>query len=86
VPLSRFRLLQGEERLSTYRWNTGVAQHRFCVVCGVKPFYVPRSNPDGMDVNVRCLDEPHGLTIAIVPFDGRNWEANAGGLAQKSKA
>jgi hypothetical protein len=33
-----------------------VAKHRFCRVCGVKAFYVPRSNPDGIDVNVRCLD------------------------------
>ena len=83
VPASRFRLLQGEDALTTYRFNTGVAEHRFCRVCGIKPFYVPRSNPDGMDVNLRCLDSwPQGARI--VPFDGQNWEANAAALAHKS--
>jgi len=84
VPASRFRLVAGEDALSTYRFNTGVALHRFCSVCGIKSFYVPRSNPDGVDVNVRCLDvEPR--SVRVVPFDGRHWEANAASLAGKSR-
>ena len=47
VPASRFRLIRGEAHLRTYTFNTGVAQHYFCDTCGVKSFYVPRSNPDG---------------------------------------
>jgi hypothetical protein len=65
--------------------NTGVAQHTFCKVCGIKPFYTPRSNPDGIDVNVRCLDTAPDF-VAIEPFDGHNWEQNAGKLAGLSKA
>jgi hypothetical protein len=84
VPRSRFRLLRGEENLTTYTFNTGVARHMFCRTCGIKPFYVPRSNPDGIDVNVRCLDPLPGDAV-IEPFDGRNWEANAPGLAHLSK-
>ncbi|MCP5181840.1 MAG: GFA family protein [Pseudomonadales bacterium] len=84
VPRSRFRLLQGEDVLTTYTFNSGVARHTFCSVCGIKPFYVPRSNPDGVDVNVRCLDAaPEGMRI--VAFDGDNWEANAHMLAHKSR-
>lgn len=84
VPASRFRLLRGEEYLTDYRFNTGVARHRFCRVCGVKPFYVPRSNPDGVDVNLRCLDtEP--ASVRVVPFDGRHWEQHAAALAGKSR-
>lgn len=84
VPESKFRLLQGAESISTYRFNTRVAAHTFCRTCGIKPFYTPRSNPDGVDVNVRCLDDPlPGLRI--VPFDGRNWETNAAALAHKSR-
>lgn len=57
VPHQQFSLLQGEENLTAYTFNSGVAKHFFCKTCGIKPFYVPRSNPDGMDVNVNCLDE-----------------------------
>lgn len=85
VPRSRFRLLQGEASLSTYTFNTGVAQHRFCAVCGIKSFYVPRSNPDGVDVNVRCLDDGTVTQVVIEPFDGRNWEAHGAALAHLSR-
>jgi hypothetical protein len=61
-----------------------VAKHTFCKVCGVKPFYTPRSNPDGVDVNVRCLD-PFPWRLTIEPFDGRNWERHAADLAHLSK-
>ncbi len=40
VPKSRFRLLQGEESLTTYTFNTGTAKHLFCSTCGIKSFYV----------------------------------------------
>jgi len=69
VPSARFRLLQGAEFLSEYTFNTGVAKHRFCRICGIKSFYVPRSNPDGIDVNVHCLDRDTIESISIVPFD-----------------
>jgi len=84
VPARDFRLLSGVDRITTYRFNTGVAKHMFCQVCGIKSFYVPRSNPDGVDVNVRCL-EPRPRSVAITPFDGRNWEAHAASLAEKSR-
>ena len=84
VPASRFTLVSGEDVLTDYRFNTGVARHRFCSVCGVKSFYIPRSNPDGVDVNARCLDPGSFEAIEIEPFDGANWEANAGALAHLS--
>lgn len=84
VPLSKFKLLSGEEDITTYTFNTGVAKHTFCKVCGIKPFYTPRSNPDGIDINVRCLDtKPKEMTV--VAFDGQNWEQNAHTLSHKSK-
>jgi hypothetical protein len=87
VPAQRFRLLAGMDHLATYTFNTGAAKHLFCAVCGVKSFYVPRSNPDGFSVNLRCLDEPNGFDeVRIVAFDGRNnWEAQSQALAHKSK-
>jgi len=67
-----FTLLAGEERLREYRFGTGAARHRFCEVCGVKSFYVPRSHPDGVSINARCLDAP--LDAPVRAFDGRDWE------------
>jgi hypothetical protein len=84
VPKAKFRLLQGEDNLVSYRFNTGVADHTFCGTCGVKAFYIPRSNPDGVDVNVRCLD-PLPKDVVIEPFDGRNWEEHGPSLASLSK-
>jgi hypothetical protein len=88
VPTSRFRLRSGEDKLTSYRFNTRTANHLFCSVCGVKSFYVPRSNPDGFSVNLRCLDDPRGFTeVKVVNFDGcGNWEEQAQALAYKSKA
>ena len=84
LPLSKFTLLSGEDMLTSYRFNTGVAQHTFCSQCGIKPFYIPRSNPDGIDINVNCLDT-RPEAINITEFDGKNWEANAHSVAHKSK-
>jgi hypothetical protein len=85
VPAARFRLLAGQEQLASYRFGTGVARHLFCRRCGVKSFYVPRSNPDGYSVNVRCLDPGTTGAVHIEPFDGRNWEAAGASLAQLSR-
>jgi hypothetical protein len=74
VPKSHFRLLQGEESLTTYTFNTGTAQHFFCSTCGVKSFYVPRSHPDGYSVNARCLDAGTVEALEVAPFNGREWE------------
>ena len=75
VPPERFELLSGREDLTTYTFNTGVAQHHFCRHCGIHSFYVPRSDPDKIDVNARCLDGVDPRTLAAEPFDGRHWEA-----------
>jgi hypothetical protein len=85
VPETRFRLLRGEAQITTYTFNTGIAQHTFCSVCGVKSFYRPRSNPDGWSVNARCLDEATRPALTTSEFDGRNWEAHGADLAHLSK-
>jgi len=84
VPKAHFHLLNGKDALSTYSFNTGVAKHYFCKRGGIKPFYIPRSNPDGVDVNVNCLDSKPP-DIKVVQFDGQNWEDNAASLAHKSQ-
>jgi hypothetical protein len=80
VPKGNFRLLHGDADLTTYSFNTGTAKHLFCAHCGVKSFYVPRSNPDGFDINVRCLDEHPQRVIRVSDYDGQNWERGAAAL------
>jgi hypothetical protein len=72
VPARCFRLLGGREMLTTYTFETGVARHLFCRRCGVKPFYVPRSNPDGFSVNVRCLERGTVHSVTTRRFDDRD--------------
>jgi len=84
VPASRFRLIQGADFIETYTFNTQTAQHYFCINCGIRSFYVPRSNPNGFSVNVRCLDHSTIEEIRVGRFDGRNWELHAEELAHLS--
>ncbi len=85
VPAARFRLLGGADVLTEYTFNTGVAKHRFCRVCGIKPFYVPRSNPDGFDVNVRCLEPGTIAELRITPFDDADRDAATAAIAHLSR-
>ncbi len=84
VPRSKFTVLKGQDMLTMYTFNTRVAKHTFCKICGVKPFYTPRSNPDGVSVNANCLDTKP-VDVIFVDFDGINWEQNTRNLAHKSK-
>ena len=72
----RLEILSGADEMATYTFGTGTAKHTFCRHCGIHAFYVPRSDPDQISVNARCLDEID--VAALKPsrfFDGRNWEA-----------
>lgn len=76
VPQASFRLLGDEAALATYRFGTMTAKHHFCRRCGIASFYVPRSHPDMIDVNARCLDGVDPASLSVVPFDGRHWESS----------
>ena len=75
VAPDRVRLRCAPDAWSTYRFGTHRAEHRFCPVCGVSPFRIPRSDPDRIAVNVRCLEEVDAEALPVERFDGRHWEA-----------
>ena len=75
VPAAQFKLLSGNDTLRTYSFNTHTAKHLFCSVCGIKSFYVPRSHPDGISVNARCIDSETIEELTVTPLNGREWEA-----------
>ena len=60
VDKSQFKLLKGKNHLSNYTFNTNVAKNLFCKNCGIKSFYIPRSHPDSISVNLNCI---HSKTI-----------------------
>ena len=78
VPPAQFRLLQGEDELMPYQFNTKLARHLFCKRCGIHSFSNPRSAPELILINVRCLDDFDVETehYEVNVFDGRNWEAS----------
>ena len=85
VPRARFRLLKGADALTEYRFNTGTARHLFCRHCGVKSFYVPRSNPDGYSVNARCLDAATIEALDVEAFDDDDREASEARIRELSR-
>jgi len=77
VPLSRLRVVQGEEVLTEYRFNTGTARHLFCSVCGVHTHHQRRSNPDQYGYNVGCLEGVNPFALdAVAVNDGINHPAD----------
>lgn len=75
VPAAKFALQDGaDEFLTTYTFGTHTAKHKFCRVCGITSFYIPRSNPDGIAVTVACVDPGTLAHIEYKKADGRNWE------------
>jgi hypothetical protein len=74
VPKENFVILEGEEFLTLYSFNTHQAQHKFCKYCGVQSFYHPRSNPKGVAVTIYCLDILSEVDFEYVDFDGKDWE------------
>lgn len=86
VPGADFKLLTAAAALTAYRFNTGVARHLFCTTCGIKSYYVPRSNPDGFSINLRCVDRASIEHVAYEDFDGQNWEQHGSTLADLSRS
>ncbi len=74
VPKEDFTLLTSEEALTDYQFGTKTAHHLFCKTCGIKSYYLPRSHPDGVSVNVNCLEPVTIKAMELTPFDGANWE------------
>ncbi|ERM95890.1 hypothetical protein AMTRI_Chr04g248160 [Amborella trichopoda] len=77
IPNAKFKLESGShEWITTYTFGTHKAKHTFCKVCGITSFYVPRSNPDGIAVTVKCVDPGTLRHVEIRDFDGQDWEGS----------
>ncbi|MCR9846100.1 GFA family protein [Vibrio antiquarius] len=73
VPLNGIRIVQGEDVLKLYQFNTRTAKHFFCGECGIYTHHQRRSDPSEYGYNVGCLEgvNPYELgTIEVM--DGVN--------------
>ena len=73
IPKDAIRIIKGEDNLSTYQFNTMKAEHFFCKTCGVYTHHHRRTDPNGVGINIGCID-------AIDPF-----EYEAGFVDMKNK-
>lgn len=84
VEPERFRLLGSDQTLETYQFGTRTAKNHFCRVCGIAPFRRARSDPEMVDVNLRCLEDVDIDALEFQHFDGRNWEEEKARRADRS--
>ena len=71
--LNDIRILKGEDKLTVYQFNTCVARHYFCSVCGIYTHHQRRSDPNEYGFNVACLEGVNPRDLGEVPMmDGVN--------------
>ena len=78
-------IVQGSERLTSYRFNTRTAEHFFCSICGIYTHHQRRSNPNQYGVNVACLEGVSPFDFGEVPVnDGVNHPSDTHALAHQA--
>ena len=71
---SKLTILSGEAQLTEYRWNTNIARHYFCAVCGIYTFHRKQAAPDHYGVNIFCLDDVDPTGVLIRATEGANMD------------
>ena len=71
IPKENFKLLEGSEDLSLYQFNTEIAKHFFCKKCGIYTHHNRKSDPNGMGVNLGCIDDVDPMKFDVIQFDGK---------------
>ena len=71
ITKENFNLLKGEDKLSLYQFNSDIAKHYFCKDCGIYTHHNRKSDPNGMGVNLGCLDDIDSMDYDAGHFDGR---------------
>jgi hypothetical protein len=72
VPEQALTVLQGEDALTCYQWNTRRAKHYFCSRCGIYVFHRKRAAPDHFGVNVFCLEDFDPASVPVRAAAGAN--------------
>jgi hypothetical protein len=70
APRAALRVTAGADKLGTYTWNTGEAQHHFCSVCGIYTHHVMRGCTDRVGVNMACIEGVDVFAVGPVQVGG----------------
>jgi hypothetical protein len=75
-----FKLLAGEDSLTTYEWGGKTAQRLFCRHCGIHGFargHLKELGGDYVSINLNALDDIDPAILELIHWDGRhnNWQA-----------
>ena len=64
---TELKILQGEEALTLYQFNTRTAKHYFCKHCGIYPFHQTRKDPRLWRANIGCLEgvDPYAREASV---------------------
>tara|TARA_B100000029_G_scaffold453742_1_gene479795 strand:- start:2111 stop:2452 length:342 start_codon:yes stop_codon:yes gene_type:complete len=57
IPKKSIKIIKGEDNLTTYKFNTKLAEHFFCKTCGIYTHHNRRTDPNGVGINIGCIDE-----------------------------
>lgn len=68
VPLANLTVVKGEDKLALYQWNTKIAKHYFCSICGIYTHHQRRSNPNEFGFNVACIEGVNPYEFGEVPI------------------
>lgn len=84
APRDALVVLEGDEALACYRFNTGVAKHYFCSNCGIHCFHQTRVDPGKYGVNAACLEGVSPYDFTDVPVgDGVRHPSDNGGVRRR---
>ena len=69
LPKDAIISISGEENLSTYQFGTNIAKHYFCKNCGIYTHHQRKSDPNGIGVNIGCIDDIDSFQYAADVLD-----------------
>ena len=66
--IDQLTITSGEKKLTSYKWNTKIAEHFFCKICGINTHHKRRSDPNQYGYNIGCIEGFEMSWIEEAPF------------------
>ena len=66
--IDQLTITSGEKNLTSYKWNTKIAEHFFCKICGINTHHKRRSDPNQYGYNIGCIEGFEMSWIEDTPF------------------